>query len=593
MKLTFLGANHEVTGSCTLLEAAGQRYLIDCGMEQGKDVYENQPIPVALGEIDGVLATHAHIDHTGLLPLLVRNGFRGRIYATRPTAELCSIMLRDSAHIQEFEAEWKNRKGQRSGAEPVEPMYTIQDAEAAIALFRGYDYNKEIELAPGIVIRFVDVGHLLGSSSIEIWVTENGATTKLVFSGDIGNLDQPIIKDPTYLKDADYVFMESTYGDRSHGPRPDYVAELAKILQRTFDRGGNVVIPSFAVGRTQELLYFIREIKEKNLVTGHGCFPVYIDSPLAIEATRIFKDTDSSCFDEETNALLAKGIDPIQFPGLKVSVTSDESRAINTNPVPKVIISASGMCEAGRIRHHLKHNLWRKECTVLFVGYQAVNTLGRSLLEGADNVKLFGESIEVQAEICQLTGLSGHADREGLLKWVNSFEPKPKRVFIIHGEDEVENIFAQTLTEQGFNASAPYNGEQWAIGAEGAVCLKEGTRIRIEHHVSEGAARAATVFQRLLNAGKRLLRVIEHNEGGANKDLAKFADQINAICEMRVICVILPGVMYAPKIPSSNIIMENRLEFVCPHTAWVGSFLRPKEENTVFCALLQKFPTIS
>ena len=531
MKLTFLGANHEVTGSCTLLEAAGQRYLIDCGMEQGKDVYENQPIPVEPGEIDGVLATHAHIDHTGLLPLLVRNGFRGRIYATRPTAELCSIMLRDSAHIQEFEAEWKNRKGQRSGAEPVEPMYTIQDAEAAIALFRGYDYNKEIELAPGIVIRFVDVGHLLGSSSIEIWVTENGATTKLVFSGDIGNHDQPIIKDPTYLKDADYVFMESTYGDRSHGPRPDYVAELAKILQRTFDRGGNVVIPSFAVGRTQELLYFIREIKEKNLVTGHGCFPVYIDSPLAIEATRIFKDTDSSCFDEETNALLAKGIDPIQFPGLKVSVTSDESRAINTDPVPKVIISASGMCEAGRIRHHLKHNLWRKECTILFVGYQAVNTLGRSLLEGADNVKLFGESIEVQAEICQLTGLSGHADREGLLKWVNSFEPKPKRVFIIHGEDEVENIFAQTLTEQGFNACAPYNGEQWAIGAEGAVCLKEGTRIRIEHHISEGAARAATVFQRLLNAGKRLLRVIEHNEGGANKDLAKFADQINALCD--------------------------------------------------------------
>ena len=332
MKLTFLGANHEVTGSCTLLEAAGQRYLIDCGMEQGKDVYENQPIPVAPGEIDGVLATHAHIDHTGLLPLLVRNGFRGRIYATRPTAELCSIMLRDSAHIQEFEAEWKNRKGQRSGAEPVEPMYTIQDAEAAIALFRGYDYNKEIELAPGIVIRFVDVGHLLGSSSIEIWVTENGTTTKLVFSGDIGNHDQPIIKDPTYLKDADYVFMESTYGDRSHGPRPDYVAELAKILQRTFDRGGNVVIPSFAVGRTQELLYFIREIKEKNLVTGHGCFPVYIDSPLAIEATRIFKDTDSSCFDEETNALLAKDYAPAVVEYMDTDIV-EFSGNVTGNPV--------------------------------------------------------------------------------------------------------------------------------------------------------------------------------------------------------------------------------------------------------------------
>ena len=531
MKLTFLGANHEVTGSCTLLEAAGQRYLIDCGMEQGKDMYENQPIPVAPGEIDGVLVTHAHIDHTGLLPLLVRNGFRGRIYATDPTVELCGIMLRDSAHIQEFEAEWKNRKGKRSGAEPVEPMYTIQDAEAAVRLFRGVEYGKKTELAPGLEIEFVDVGHLLGSSSIEIWVTENGTTTKLVFSGDIGNQNQPLIKDPTYLADADYVVMESTYGDRLHGPRPDYVGELTKILQRTFDRGGNVVIPSFAVGRTQELLYFIREIKEKGLVKGHGNFPVYIDSPLAIEATRIFKDTDPDCFDDETRALLAKGIDPIQFPGLRVSVTSDESRMINADREPKVILSASGMCEAGRIRHHLKHNLWRPECTILFVGYQAVNTLGRSLLEGADNVKLFGESIEVQAEICQLTGLSGHADREGLLKWVNSFEPKPKRVFIIHGEDEVENIFAQTLTEQGFNASAPYNGEQWAIGSEGAVCLKEGTRIRIEHHISEGAARAATVFQRLLNAGKRLLRVIEHNEGGANKDLAKFADQINALCD--------------------------------------------------------------
>ena len=437
-------------------------------------------------------------------------------------------MLRDAAHIQMSEAEWKGRKAARAGQPAPEPLYTLEDVEGVLRLLRPCGYGKRIQVGENIIIRFTDVGHLLGSACIEAWLTEGGTEKKIVFSGDIGNTDQPIIRDPQTVSGADYVLIESTYGDRSHGPRPDYVGELTKLLQRTFDRGGNVVIPSFAVGRTQELLYFIREIKENNLVTGHGCFPVYIDSPLAIEATRIFKDTDSSCFDEETNALLAKGIDPIQFPGLKVSVTSDESRAINTDPVPKVIISASGMCEAGRIRHHLKHNLWRKECTILFVGYQAVNTLGRSLLEGADNVKLFGESIEVQAEICQLTGLSGHADREGLLKWVNSFEPKPKRVFIIHGEDEVENIFTQTLTEQGFNACAPYNGEQWAIGAEGAVCLKEGTRIRIEHHVSEGAARAATVFQRLLNAGKRLLRVIEHNEGGANKDLAKCADQNNA-----------------------------------------------------------------
>ena len=531
MKLTFFGAAHAVTGSCHCLEVNGKKILIDCGLQQGRDEHDENALDFAPSYIDYVIVTHAHIDHSGRIPLLVKEGFQGQIFATRLTCQLMSVMLRDSAFIQESDAEWQNQKGKRAGEEPVEPLYTVHDAEEAVKRIVTCEYGTTLQIADGVKVRFVDAGHLLGSASVEMWLTEGDTTRKVVFSGDIGNLDQPIIKDPSYLKDADYVFMESTYGDRSHGPRPDYVAELAKILQRTFDRGGNVVIPSFAVGRTQELLYFIREIKEKNLVTGHGCFPVYIDSPLAIEATRIFKDTDSSCFDEETNALLAKGIDPIQFPGLKVSVTSDESRAINTDPVPKVIISASGMCEAGRIRHHLKHNLWRKECTILFVGYQAVNTLGRSLLEGADNVKLFGESIEVQAEICQLTGLSGHADREGLLKWVNSFEPKPKRVFIIHGEDEVENIFAQTLTEQGFNASAPYNGEQWAIGAEGAVCLKEGTRIRIEHHVSEGAARAATVFQRLLNAGKRLLRVIEHNEGGANKDLAKFADQINALCD--------------------------------------------------------------
>ena len=530
--LIISGMEHNaVARPATQLEAAGHRFLIDCGMEQGKDVYENQPIPVAPGEIDWVLATHAHIDHTGMLPLLVRNGFRGNIYATNPTVELCGIMLRDSAHIQEFEAEWKNRKGQRSGAEPVEPMYTVQDAEAAMKLFRGVNYEQRVELAPGIEARFVDVGHLLGSASIELWITEGENTTKLVFSGDIGNMDQPIIRDPTYIKEADYVFMESTYGDRSHGPKPDYVNELAKILQRTFDRGGNVVIPSFAVGRTQEMLYFIREIKEKGLVKGHGNFPVYIDSPLAIEATRIFRDTDMECFDEETRAMLAKGIDPIALPGLRVTVTSDESRMINADRVPKVILSASGMCEAGRIRHHLKHNLWRPECTILFVGYQAVGTLGRTLIDGAVNVKLFGEPIEVQAEICQLTGMSGHADREGLLRWVGAFEQKPKRVFVMHGDDETEDRFVETLTEQGFTACAPYNGAQWAIGAEGAVCLQEGSRVRIEHKASEGQSRAASVFQRLVSAGKRLLRVIEHNEGGANKDLAKFADQINALCD--------------------------------------------------------------
>ena len=279
------------------------------------------------------------------------------------------------------------------------------------------------------------------------------------------------------------------------------------------------------------MLYFIRRIKTENLLPEHPNFEVYIDSPLAVEATNVFHENVSDCFDEEAMELISAGINPIKFPGLRVAVSSDESKMINFDKKPKVIISASGMCEAGRIRHHLKHNLWRPECTILFVGFQAVGTLGRTLIEGVDSVKLFGEPIEVKAEICQLTGMSGHADKDGLLRWVNAFTEKPRRVFVIHGEDEVENRFVDTLTEQGFTACAPYNGAQWAIGAEGAVCLQEGSRVRIEHKASEGQSRAASVFQRLVSAGKRLLRVIEHNEGGANKDLAKFADQINALCD--------------------------------------------------------------
>ena len=536
MKLTFLGADREVTGSCTQLEAAGHRFLIDCGMEQGRDVYENADLPYAPGTYEALLLTHAHIDHSGRIPYLYKNGYRGPIYTTDATRDLCAIMLEDSAHIQEQEAEWKNRKAMRSGAEMIEPDYTVEDAQNVMKQFVPCPYETWQTLFDGptgkIEMRFTDVGHLLGSASVSLRIAEPGRTPEIiVFSGDIGNTHQPLIKDPSNPGHADYLVMESTYGDRSHGPKPDYIGDLSAVLQSTFDKGGNVVIPSFAVGRTQEMLYFLREIKEKGLVKGHGNFPVYIDSPLAIEATRIFQNTDEECYDTETRALLDANINPIQFPGLRVSITSDESRMINADPVPKVILSASGMCEAGRIRHHLKHNLWRPECTILFVGYQAVGTLGRTLIDGATTVKLFGETIEVQADICQLTGLSGHADKDGLLRWVNSFEPKPKRVFIVHGNDEVEDIFAQTLKEQGFTASAPYNGEQWGIGAEGAVCIKEGNRVHIEHRLGESASRAATVFQRLVNAGKRLLRVIEHNEGGANKDLAKFADQINALCD--------------------------------------------------------------
>ena len=358
MKLTFIGAAHEVTGSCHLLEVNGKHILIDCGMEQGPDLYENQEIPVAVSEIDYVLLTHAHIDHSGLIPLLAKRGFRGQIVTTFATADLCEIMLRDSAHIQEFEAEWRNRKARRSGAELYEPLYTMEDAVNALQYFAPCDYDQKIELCEGVWVRFTDVGHLLGSASIEIWMREENVEKKIVFSGDVGNKNQPIIKDPETVREADYVVIESTYGNRLHGDEiPDYVGEFTRILRETFARGGNVVIPSFAVGRTQELLYFIREIKEKNLLSDFPNFEVYVDSPLAIEATNIFQKNTKGCFDEDALKLVQQGINPLVFPGLKLSTTSDDSKLINYDSRPKVIISASGMCEAGRIRHHLKHNL--------------------------------------------------------------------------------------------------------------------------------------------------------------------------------------------------------------------------------------------
>lgn len=529
MKLYFIGADHEVTGSCHYVEACGKRFLVDCGMEQGKDVFENVDIPVPASQIDYVLLTHAHIDHSGLLPLLFKNGFRGEIISTFATSDLCSIMLRDSAHIQEFEAEWRNRKGRRAGKEEFIPLYTMDDALGAVELFHPCDYNQKIELTEGISIRFTDVGHLLGSASIEIWITEDGVSKKIVFSGDIGNTNQPLIKDPEYLSEADYVVMESTYGDRTHGERPDYVTELANIIQETFDRGGNVVIPAFAVGRTQEMLYFIREIKEKGLVTGHGCFKVFVDSPLAIEATNVFNKNFRACFDEDAMKLINAGINPIKFDGLNLAVSSDESRAINFDMEPKVIISASGMCDAGRIKHHLKHNLWRKECTVLFVGYQGAGTLGRALTEGANYVKLFGETIEVQAEIRKLSGISGHADKNGLLEWVNHFTPKPQKVFVVHGEDLVCESFVKCLKEEhGLDAEAPFSGAIYDLA--NACWEKEGIKVYVKSEKPVERHRS-DVYARLVEAGKRLMLVITHNEGGTNKDLTKFMNQIHALCD--------------------------------------------------------------
>lgn len=532
MKLTFLGATHEVTGSCYYLEACGKRILIDCGMEQGPDIYENKPIPVKAGDIDLVLLTHAHMDHSGKLPLLYKEGFQGQIISTPGTAELCKIMLMDSANIQMFEAEWKNRKAARAGKPLVEPLYDLEDAQGAISCFVRCDYGEEKIVAEGIKVRFTDAGHLLGSASIEVWLKEDGVERKILFSGDIGNLNQPLICDPVYPTDADYVVMESTYGDRSHDTPADYALELARVIQRTFDRGGNVVIPSFAVGRTQEMLYFIRKIKEDHMVKNHDGFEVWVDSPLAVEATNIFRKRMYSDFDEEAMELLNKGINPIGFAGLKTSVTSEDSKSINFDPKCKVILSASGMCDAGRIKHHLKHNLWRPECTVLFVGYQAVGTLGRSLLEGASRVKLFGEEIEVRAEICRLPGVSGHADDQGLLKWISALEKKPKMVFVTHGEDTVCDIFRKRLEEElHLNAAAPYSGTVYDLAQDRYLVEAQPVRIKKEQKPGAVVSKAAGIYAKLVEAGQRLVSVIRKNEGGANKDLKKFTEEINKLCD--------------------------------------------------------------
>lgn len=530
MELMFIGAAHEVTGSCHYLQVGGKHILVDYGMEQGVNYFENVSLPVPEAQIDDVLLTHAHVDHSGMLPLLYARGFRGHVYMTDATADLCSIMLRDCAHIQQQEAEWKNRKGKRSGnATPTEAIYTMEDADGIVKRIVPCPYGKKITLSENVSIRFTDIGHLLGSASIEVFAKEDGEERKIVFSGDIGNSNQPLIKDPSNTEEADYVVMESTYGDRLHSlERPDYIGELVTILRTTFQKGGNVVIPSFAVGRTQEMLYFFKQIKMKKLLPEYQDFEVYVDSPLAVEATGIFQKNTYNCFDEEAMEMVNKGINPITFPGLKLSITSDESKAINFDMSPKVILSASGMCEAGRIRHHLKHNLWRPECTILFVGYQAIGTLGRALLEGANEVKLFGETIQVNATLKQLAGISGHADKAGLLAWAKGFTQKPQKIFVVHGEDSVCEAFVNSLQEEvDVSAYAPYSGTRYDLIRH--CFIHEAVPVAIEH--KKPGKPSNSVFERLLAAGQRLLVVIKKNEGCANKDLAKFADQINALCE--------------------------------------------------------------
>ena len=531
MRIAFFGAAHEVTGSCTVIYANGKTIMVDCGLEQGPDIYENCELPMQPFEIDCVLLTHAHIDHSGKIPALVAGGFNGCIYTTTATKRLCDIMLLDSAYIQESEAAWRNKKAARAGEEPYKPLYTVDDVYRTLDLIECCSYDTPISIGDGIEITFTDAGHLLGSASITVKVTEDGRTQSIVFSGDLGNSRRPLIRDMGQPAEADYVVIESTYGDRLHGERIDYVTAISEVIQRTFDRGGNLVIPAFAVGRTQELLYLLRIIKERGLVKGHGDFPVYLDSPLAIEATEIYSEDLREFFDEETLALLDEGKDPIRLSNLRLSVTADDSIRINHDKTPKIIISASGMCEAGRIRHHLKHNLWRRESTVLFVGYQSEGTLGRIILDGAPKVKLFGEEIRINAEILKLAGISSHADRDMLLGWLDGYEKKPTTVFVNHGSDTVCDSFAAAVESSlGIEAIAPYNGAQYDLLS--GVCLEVGNRQRIvKGNKKAKNPRKLEAYKRLVSAGRKLTMLIESSEDASIKDMAKLTAQINSILD--------------------------------------------------------------
>lgn len=523
MKLTFFGAARAVTGSCHCIDACGKRILVDCGLQQGRDEVEDNNLPFYPGEVDCVLATHAHIDHTGRIPLLYKQGYDGPVVTTRLTGELMRIMLLDSAHIQESDAQWANQKGRRAGRPLVEPLYTVEDAEVALNHLECCEYQQRFTLFPGVEVRFVDAGHLLGSAMIEMWITEEGTTQKLVFSGDIGNLHQPVIRDPSYLSEADYVITESTYGDREHQEgEGSYTNELAQLMDNTFAKGGNVIIPAFAVGRTQELLYFIREIKEKGLVSSVPNFPVYVDSPLAKEATTIFSGDLTGYIDEEAQKLVRGGVNMFTFPDLRLCESTAESRDLNADRTPKVIISASGMCDAGRIRHHLKHNLWRPECTIVFVGYQAEGSLGRRLLNGEPSVKLFGEEIAVQAQIVNFPGLSSHAGLTGLIQWISAFSPKPRHVFVVHGDAQVAPTYVERLEKMGFAAHAPMLTEVYNL-----------LENRIEREGYQPVRRPSQVgnvfFTELERKGQALLDAIAHNKGGANRDLKNFAAELDAL----------------------------------------------------------------
>ena len=486
MKITFLGATKIVTGSNFLVEAAGKKFLVDCGLYQGKAELEEQnyrEFDYNPAEIDFMLLTHANIDHSGRIPKLYNDGFKGPIYAHKATCDLCQIMLPDSGHIQEMEAEWKNKKRIRKGQPTRGPLYTAEDALKCMEIFVPVKYDEIIQVSENIYVRFNDAGHMLGSSTIEIWAKEDGKETKAVFSGDLGNNDIPLLSEPTMIDNCDYLVMESTYGSRLH-IRNDQKAELfLKIVSETIDNGGTVVIPSFAVGRTQEILYEINKIKEnrhdEEFLREYRTLmkvPVYVDSPLAISATQVFKE-NMDLFEDEVKEEMERGNNPLEFPGLKFTQTADESKALNESDEPSIIISASGMCDVGRIKHHLKHNIWNPKSTILFVGYQAPGTLGYEIVNVAKKVTIFGEEFAVNARIEYIEGYSGHADQEWLMNFVYSFYNKPKHIFLVHGEEESQEVLRNKILENtGIGVTIPEYGETYQLDDE----LRIVNRIKIK-----------------------------------------------------------------------------------------------------------------
>ncbi len=531
MKLTFLGAAGMVTGSCTLLEQGSLKLIVDCGMFQGRDHDLIQTLPCHASEIDAIVLTHSHIDHSGHIPMLVKHGFNGVIYSTSATRRLVELLLFDSAHIQQSEVNWKNKKLIRAGKPPEEPIYNEEDVKQTLRLFSSTEYHTTIEITPDVKLTFYDAGHLLGSSIVRIELTDdNGKRRGLVFSGDLGNDSRPLLCDPDHITSGDCVVMESTYGARVHQGLDNTKEELKNIVKSTFAKGGKVIIPAFAVGRTQELLYHLRELYDEGAFRGYEHCPVFVDSPLAVEATRLFEEYADSYFDEDTRKVLRRGDDPISFDQLTLSVTTEESRRINNYKGSCIIISASGMCDAGRIKHHLKYNLFNPKNSILFAGYQAEGTLGRRLIEGAKKVNIFGETISVKASVKKISGISAHADQPALVKWIDHFSPNPQIVFLNHGDPESTLALAKLVEEKiGVKPLIPSLGDSFTLDFTGEQQVKQAAVIPQQSPIK---AEADQALSRLYAVAGKIGYLLETDPNGEHADIRVAAKKIEELWEL-------------------------------------------------------------